>query len=639
MCGIAGFVHWDGKPAERGVLKRMADRLVHRGPDEEGLYINERAPTRATAALAHRRLSIIDLSSGQQPLSNEDGTVWIVFNGEIYNFQELKPELVARGHIFRTNSDTEVIVHAYEEWGVDCLPRLNGMFAFAIWDERRQRLFMARDRLGKKPLYYRATADRLVFGSELKAVLAYPGVQTRPDPTAVADYFKYLYVPDPKTIFVGINKLPPASYCMATASGMEVREYWDVDFGPPAGGSSGRGQLADELFDLLDRAVRDRLMSEVPLGAFLSGGVDSSGVVALMARHSQRPVITCSVGFDDPRHDESRFAAHVANLLHTDHSEYFVNSDFTELVPRLTAMFDEPFADSSAIPTYFVCKMARQRVTVALSGDGGDESFAGYDKYSKDLIERRVGSLVPRFLLRAINFSSLGGGELSRKARTVTAQALRAPARAFYESNTFMRDDDLQRLLEPSVSRDLAGYDPAGYLTQFFARPQTDDHLTRMLYTDIKTYLSGDILVKVDRMSMANSLEVRAPLLDYRIVEFAARLPNALKLERGKGKVLLKEAFGRVLPREIFDRPKHGFNVPLDAWFRRDLVALAEELFFRTPETAQFLSVSHIRELWDRHRTGQANLGTPLWSVLIFSLWYRDLLRSAAGPVREAIAS
>jgi asparagine synthase (glutamine-hydrolysing) len=617
----------------------MADRLVHRGPDEEGLYLNERAPTRASIALAHRRLSIIDLSSGQQPLSNEDGTVWIVFNGEIYNFQELKPELLARGHTFRTNSDTEVIVHAYEEWGVDCLPRLNGMFAFAIWDERRQRLFMARDRLGKKPLYYRATADRLVFGSELKAVLAYPGVEPRPDPTAVADYFKYLYVPDPKTIFVGINKLPPASYCMVTASGTQVREYWDVNFEPTAAGGSGRSQLTDELFDLLDRAVRDRLMSEVPLGAFLSGGVDSSGVVALMARHSHRPVITCSVGFDDPRHDESRFAAHVASLLHTDHSEYFVNNDFTDVVPRLSSMFDEPFADPSAIPTYFVCKMARQRVTVALSGDGGDESFAGYDKYSKDMIERQVGSLVPRFLLRAINFSSRGDAQLLRKARTVTAQALRAPARAFYESNTFMRDEDLQHLLEPSVSRDLAGYDPAGYLTGFFARPQTDDHLTRMLYTDIKTYLSGDILVKVDRTSMANSLEVRAPLLDYRIVEFAARLPNALKLERGKGKVLLKEAFGRVLPREIFDRPKHGFTVPLDVWFRRDLVPLAEELFFRTPETAQFLNVSHIRKVWDRHRSGQVNLGTQLWSTLIFSLWYRDLLRSAVDPVREAVAS
>jgi asparagine synthase (glutamine-hydrolysing) len=380
-------------------------------------------------------------------------------------------------------------------------------------------------------------------------------------------------------------------------------------------------------------------MSEVPLGAFLSGGVDSSGVVALMARHSQRPVVTCSVGFDDPKHNESHFAAHVASLLHTDHSEYFVNSDFTDIVPRLTAMFDEPFADPSAIPTYFVCKMARQRVTVALSGDGGDESFAGYDKYAKDMIERQVGKLVPRFLLQAINFSSRGDADLLRKARTVTAQALRAPARAFYESNTFMRDDDLQRLLEPSVSRELAGYDPAEYLTGFFLRPQTDDHLTRMLYTDIKTYLSGDILVKVDRTSMANSLEVRAPLLDYRIVEFAARLPNALKMEGGKSKVLLKEAFSRVLPKEIFERPKHGFTVPLDSWFRRDLVPLGEELFFNTPETGEFLNVTHIRQLWDRHRSGRANLGTQLWSTLMFSLWYRDLARGAAGVQREALAS
>lgn len=641
MCGIAGVVHWDGRGLVPRVLHGMADTIVHRGPDAEGFYFNRgdagaaahggrhticRSSARtggATVGLAHRRLSIIDLSTGQQPLSNEDGTVWVVFNGEIYNFGVLRNDLIRCGHRFKTKSDTEVIVHAYEEWGVECVRRFNGMFAFALWDERRESLFIARDRLGKKPLYYRATDDSFIFGSELKAVLAFPGLRTEIDATAVADYFKYLYVPDPKTIFQGISKLPPAHYLIADKGGRSTRDYWDVRIDGRAVG--GEQELEEELFHLLEHAVRDRMVSEVPLGAFLSGGVDSSGVTALMARHSKEPVVTCSIGFDDPVHDESRNAANVARLLGTDHNEYVVRDGFLDTVRRLPAMFDEPFADASAVPTYFVCRMARQRVTVALSGDGGDETFAGYDKYVKDRIERLCGRWVPDLILRSLNHVG-GSGTLARRIRTLSTQARSTPDRAFYRSNTFISDENLTKLLGP-LRGQTAGYDPFGYIANVFNKADTDDHLTRMLYTDLKTYLPGDILVKVDRTSMANSLEVRAPLLDYRVVEFAANLPSRLKIRWGSKKYLLKQAFSRVLPPEMFRRPKHGFTVPLDAWFRSELVPLAEQTFFRAPQTAEVLDVAHVRRLWDEHRSGGAQHGHLLWATLMFSLWYLDRQR------------
>jgi asparagine synthase (glutamine-hydrolysing) len=638
MCGIAGVARWDGRPIERSLLKRMADTLVHRGPDEEGLYRNraaarnEFAPNAdshgAAIGLAHRRLSIIDLSTGQQPLSNEDGTVWIVFNGEIYGYQPLRRELMQLGHRFRTNCDTEVIVHAYEQWGTDCLRHLNGMFAFAIWDEPRQQLFMARDRLGKKPLFYCAMPNEFVFGSELKAILAHPGVAAVPDPTAIADYFKYLYVPDPKSIYQGIRKLRPAHYMVARREGISEHEYWDVTF---AEGSADSQVFEDRLFDVLEEAVRERMVADVPLGAFLSGGVDSSGVVALMKRQSSGPVVTCSIGFDDPLHDESGHAAAVARCLGTDHQAYEVKDDFVPTVRALPAMFDEPFADSSAIPTYFVSKMARQRVTVALSGDGGDEAFAGYEKYVKDRIQLQVGSVVPDFMLRRISSVVGGGGVFSRKAHTLTSQAMLTPARAFYASNTHVSDQMLHSLMSPQLSRTLNGYDPSEYLVGHFARCASEDPLSRMLYCDIKTYLPGDILTKVDRTSMANSLEVRAPLLDYRVIEFAATLPSALKIRWGNKKYLLKRAFSRVLPGEIFKRPKHGFTVPLDKWFRHDLVPLAQDAFAPGSEAGELLNLDVVRTLFNEHRSGVATHGTLLWAALMFCLWHRALRDARPG--------
>jgi asparagine synthase (glutamine-hydrolysing) len=644
MCGIAGIAHWDGRPIDAAVLKHMADALVHRGPDEEGLYLNGPAaasqrsrggpPSGASVGLAHRRLSIIDLATGQQPLANEDQSVWIVFNGEIYNFAQLRGELSSRGFRFRTSSDTEVIVHAYEEWGEGCLSHLNGMFAFCIWDDRRQQLFLARDRIGKKPLYYHTSGNTLVFGSELKALRVHPGVATRLDPTAVADYFKYLYIPDPKSIFAGVSKLLPGHYLIAGKGGSRIHEYWDVPFHEP--GSRTQASLEDELLGLLEQAVRERMVAEVPLGAFLSGGIDSSGIVALMAELSRQPVITCSIGFPDPRHDESRFAAEVARALGTDHTEYFVRDGFMQTVRQLPAMFDEPFADASAVPTYFVCRMARQRVTVALSGDGGDEAFAGYEKYVKDRIEQRCGQLLPRFLLHAIHQASGGGGRLRAKARTLTAQAMRSPARAFYQTNTFITDRQLRDLLAPWLRSGIQGYDPSEYTTRFFERLPGADHLTRMLYTDLKTYLPGDILVKVDRMSMAQSLEVRSPLLDHRIVEFALNLPTRQKIRGRKQKYLLKRVLAGRLPHRVLRRPKHGFTVPLDGWFRSELLSLAQEVFFESPETRECLDVRFVRGLLDDHRAGRADNRTLLWSTLMFGLWYRELRRAHGQPGSES---
>lgn len=642
MCGIAGIINWDGSKVDPQILQKMAAVLAHRGPDEEGFYfspgaIGERLPagshlhmtaqqingdTMVSVGLAHRRLSIIDLSNGQQPMCNEDGTVWIVFNGEIYNFREVRNTLARTGHLFRTSSDTEVIVHAYEEWGRDCLTRLNGMFAFALWDASDESLFVARDRVGKKPLYYRATDDTFVFGSELKAILVHPGLKIRMDLTAVADYFKYLYVPDPKTILDGVSKLPPAHYLIATKSAVSIAPYWDVNFEKVL--AAKESQLADQLFDLLENAVHDRMLSEVPLGAFLSGGVDSSGIVAFMSRESMQPTTTCTIGFDDPEHDESHYAARVAHHLGTFHSEFIIRDDFLGTVSRLPTIFDEPFADSSALPTYHVCKMARQRVTVALSGDGGDETFAGYDKYFKDFVEQFVGRLLPDQALRVMGAVLSGRGPLQRKARTVFSQGLRAPDRAFYETNTFISDMDLSNLLEQGLWKEIQDYDPFEYTGKFFNAIKTGDRLTRMLYTDLKTSLPGDMLVKVDRTSMANSLEVRSPLLDYRIVEFAAALPSHMKMHWGDKKYLLKRVFGRLLPKEIFKRRKHGFTVPLDMWFRGGLTSLAQEVFFSTPEISQFLNVEYIRHIWYEHQTRREDRGTLLWSILIFSLWYQD---------------
>jgi len=598
----------------------MGEVITHRGPDAGGEYLDE------WIGLAHRRLSIIDLSpDGNQPMFSRDGRYVIVFNGEIYNFQALREKLVKSGTMFRNRTDTEVILALYAEKGAACLEDLNGMFAFTIWDKAEKKLFMARDRIGKKPLYYfHGGSDRLAFASEIKSLLQLPGIRREIEPTAIADYLKYLYIPAPKTIFKGICKLPPG-HCLELKLGGEpkIRQYWDVDFSRRVHGS--QEDAAEELLDLIRKATSCRMVADVPLGAFLSGGVDSSAIVALMAQSSATRVKTCSIGFPDKKHDETPYSREIARLFNTDHAEFSIGNGLAETVAVLPKYFDEPFADSSAVPTFHVSRLARQSVTVALAGDGGDESFGGYEKYTTDLRENLVRRTVPRPFLRILSaVTEERGCFWMRKAHTLADGALSDPGRAFYRTNTFVGDDQLGRLISDRLRVDCSGYDPAQHTLRYWDRVRGSDLLSCMLYTDLKTYLPGDILVKVDRMSMAHSMEVRAPLLDHRVIEFAAALPSGLKVRKGNKKFILKKAFGKVLPERIINRRKHGFTVPLDDWFRGDLSRLTEECLIENEAMGEFFSVRELRRIWREHRENRMNHGTLLWSLLSFALWFRE---------------
>lgn len=625
MCGIAGFIRSCSPEADEIKLQRMGEAIIHRGPDAGGEFLDDHI------GLAHRRLSIIDLSSqGNQPMFSIDGRYVIVFNGEIYNFLELRAELEAAGCSFRSRTDTEVILALYALEGKDCLSRLNGMFAFAIWDRDQKTLLLARDRIGKKPLYYyHGGLDRLAFGSEIKSILQLQEVPREIEPTAITDYLKYLYIPAPKTIFKRVHKLLPG-HCLELSLGSEpvISEYWDIDFSVQPE-SINEDEAAGRLIELIEKSTVCRMISDVPLGAFLSGGIDSSAIVAMMSRSSVGHVKTCSIGFSDKDHDETPYAREVAGLFDTEHVEYMVGDNLAETVTLLPRFFDEPFADSSAVPTFHVSRLARQAVTVALAGDGGDESFGGYEKYSTELIEDRVRQTVPRPVLHLINNIVSGGNStLMRKARTLSESALSDSGRAFYRTNTFISDDNLHGLLSDRLRAECLGYDPAEHTLKYWDRTHGADHVARMLYTDLKTYLPGDILVKVDRMSMAHSLEVRAPLLDYRVIEFAASLPSRMKINGSTKKYILKKAFGRVLPERILHRRKHGFTVPLDHWFRSDLSQITENCLIRNPAMAAYFSLPEIGRIWQEHQEMRVDHGTLLWSLLSFALWHRQYMES-----------
>ena len=524
MCGIVGIFDRTGRgEIDRALLERMNQTQVHRGPDESGLHI---APG---LGFGHRRLSIIDLSSGQQPLFNEDGSVVVTYNGEIFNFRELTAELIERGHVFRTQSDTEVIVHAWEEWGEDCVQRFRGQFAFGLWDDNRQTLFLARDRLGIKPLYYAELAGgTVVFASELKALLVHPAVPRRIDAIAVENYFAYGYIPDPRSIYEGVRKLPPGhTLALRRAHGSaEPRRYWDVSFETHRGGSE--ADMCAELIERLREAVRIRLVAEVPLGAFLSGGVDSSAVVAMMALESRDPVDTCSIGFDDPAYDETRFAARVAARYKTRHHTHRVDTDAFDLVDRLVGFYDEPFADSSAMPTYRVCAVARENVTVALSGDGGDELFAGYRRHrwhhNEQMVRSRVPDAVraPLFGLLGAVYPKLAWAPRPLRAKATLVALARDAAEGYFHSVSILGDGLRSRLFSSEMRQNLQGYQAVDVIRGVMRDAPTDHDLKRVQYADVKTYLPGDILTKVDRASMANSLEVRVPMLDHHFVEWAA---------------------------------------------------------------------------------------------------------------------
>lgn len=623
MCGIAGFMKTGLLGVGQKELARMGEAIIHRGPDAGGLFSDE------LIGLVHRRLSIIDLSpSGNQPMFSCDKRYVIVFNGEIYNFKELRAELVEKGCVFQSQTDTEVILNLYGLEGPESVRRLNGMFAFAIWDREHRVFFMARDRLGKKPLYYyHGGLDRIAFASEIKALLEIPGIPRQIEPTALIDYLKYLYIPGPKTIFKGIYKLLPG-HCLKLSVGSEpsISEYWDIDFSK-RGLNVNEDEAAEKLLELIDMSTACRMIADVPLGAFLSGGVDSSAIVALMAGNSPAPVKTCSIGFVDKKHDETAYARDIAKLYGTDHNEYTISENLADTIEVLPRYFDEPFADSSAVPTFHVSRLARRTVTVALAGDGGDETFGGYEKYTTDLKEDQARRFVPSCLLQALSAITCGrAGTIARKAYSLSRAALTEPGRAFYNTNTFIEDDELEKILSPLLLGDCRGYDPAEHTLKYWDKVQGADILTHMLYTDIKTYLPGDILVKVDRMSMAHSLEVRAPLLDYHIVEYAASLPSNWKIRGGAKKHILKMAFAKHLPRSILNRRKHGFTVPLDYWFRRDLIALTEQYLLKSPVISEYFSVPELRRILEEHRSEKLNHGTLLWSLLSFALWQRRYL-------------
>jgi asparagine synthase (glutamine-hydrolysing) len=627
MCGIAGVVHIDpGAPVDRELLHRMTTVLRHRGPDAETVHVWR------GAGLAHRRLSIIDLSTGDQPMFNAAGTAAVVFNGEIYNFRELRQTLAAGGHRFRTQSDTEVIVHAYDAYGSACVERLRGMFAFAIWDDARRRLVLARDRAGKKPLYYHWSGERLLFASEIKALLEDRAVKREIRIEAIDDYLTFGVIPPPDTVFRGISQLLPATVLVLEGGRLDVRRYWDVVFRPSA--PRPEAALVEEFDALFDQAVAERLVADVPLGAFLSGGVDSSAVVASMARQSAREVVTTTVGFVERSHSELAHARAVARAVGSRHHEILVRPDAVEDLPRLVWHLDQPFADSSALPTYWVSRAARDHVTVALSGDGGDELFAGYQRrYGIHRLENRLRRWIPgpvrRGLLGPIGRHYPRSRWIPRPLRAglVLSNLALSFERAYCEDLSLFRSEERALLLDLDYARQVREHDPlAGHL-QHFARVPGLDPLSRVLYVDFKTWLADDILVKVDRMSMACSLEVRSPLLDHRIVEFAATLPPGLKLNGRVSKYLLKRHLERRIPAETIHRPKQGFEIPVATWLRRDLRAIAHDLLF-SERAAQrgYLRRRRVQAIWDAHQRGTRDYAAQIWALMVLELWHRQCL-------------
>ncbi|WP_144821948.1 asparagine synthase (glutamine-hydrolyzing) [Marinobacter piscensis] len=626
MCGLAGFLRTATTP-DRGShqrwLEAMGQAIVHRGPDAGSTWIDE------NAGLAHRRLSVLDLSdAGSQPMVSNSGRYVIAYNGEIYNFKKLRGELMSQGQSFRTRTDTEVLLALYEVHGPACLKMLNGMFALAIWDRTARKLFLARDRLGKKPLYYYAANGQFAFASELKALTPAPFVKTELRHDAIKDFFAYQYVPDPKTIYKNIHKLAPGHWLVTDGKHTHQEQYWDVSFGSPSTASA--EELADGLYNLIDDAVQLRMVSDVPLGAFLSGGIDSSAVVGLMTDHASKPVTTCAIGFDSERFDEVHWAKKVADQFLTDHHEFTVKDNVADQLGNIARFFDEPFADPSFVPTYFVSQLARQKVTVALAGDGGDENFAGYNKYETDQLENRLRGQFPAVLRRMFfpglaNLAGLMNTRPTRRARSLLATLAMDPDEAFYVTNSFFRIDVWNSLVTGELKRETRGYNPADITRAHYQNADTDDHLSRILYTDLKTYLPGDILVKVDRMSMANSLETRAPLLDYRVVEYAAQIPGALKLNGKEKKYILKKAFERMLPQDVLYRKKMGFSVPLAHWLRNELKPVVEQTVLSEDSgLANFFEPAKVRKLWEKHLAGDDQFTQELWSLLAFELWWQQ---------------
>lgn len=657
MCGITGGVWTRPERAlDAPTLRRMVAALRHRGPDDEGFFLAgpgtepwpsvlpnpslpsaPPAPDRGGAApgigvaLGHRRLAIIDISGGRQPLANEDGSIWIVFNGEIYNYRNLRRRLEGTGHRFRTQSDTEVIVHLYEAHGLGFVEHLNGMFALALWDARQRQLVLARDRLGERPLVYRVEPGRLLFASELKSLLEIPDVPRAMDPQALDAYLTYQYVPHPLSIFRGFAKLPPGHLAVYRDERLEVRPYWQPDFQNEEPRSL--ADYAAELRDLLTSAVQMRLESEVPLGAFLSGGTDSTIVVGLMQRLLAEPVRTFSIGFPVREYDETRYARLVAERFGTDHREFRVHPDAVQILPRLVWHYDEPFADSSAVPTWYVAELTRQHVTVALTGDGGDELFAGYPRYRAVWLGEKVDRL-PRVVRRVLSGRWLqrlpGTGRqrsLLRRLRRFSEAVAQPPLRRYLEWIAIFRESQRATLYSEDFLAVLPDADPLDFLASAAARCSRRDPVTAICLTDLLTYLPCDLMTKVDIAAMAHGLETRPPLLDHRVVELAARMPLRYKFRFGRGKGVLRHAFADLLPGPIRRRSKMGFGVPLDHWFRGPLAELTRQVLLdrRTLGRGLFRPEA-VTELVESHIAGRADHSYRLWALLVLEMWQRQWL-------------
>jgi asparagine synthase (glutamine-hydrolysing) len=625
MCGICGF--FQASP-DAAVLKRMNDQIVHRGPDDEGFF------TAPGVGLAARRLSIIDLTTGHQPLASSSGDSWIAYNGEVYNFQELRCELEGRGRVFRTQSDTEVVVNLYEEYGPDFVKKLRGMFAFAIFDRRRNRLVLGRDHLGKKPLYYSLLAGGgLAFASEVKSILQFPGIARDIDPEALDLFLTLEYVPAPHSIFSSVRKLPAGHILLHEDGKAAIREYWDVE---PGAGPADFASAREEFLGLLEESVRLRMISDVPLGAFLSGGIDSSAVVAFMARSSPRPIKTFSIGFEEKSYSELPHSRRVAEKFNTDHCERTLTADIRDLVDRLARTLDEPLGDFSNFPTYLVSRMAREKVTVALSGDGGDEVFGGYEHYAAQKLARFVDPPLLRLLpalagraLRRLPPTEMKKGTVNRLKRFSEGFA-NAPANRHFRWMLFLTERQKAMLYTPefharSGPADLYEREP---FQTYFERGRRFPGINQDLYLDLKTYLADDIMVKVDRMSMAASLETRAPLLDRKLVEFAFSLPPQWKVNHGVGKWFFKKAMAGILDDATIYRQKEGFSIPIKNWLRTDLKELMLDTLSEQRIVAMgYFSYPYVARLIAEHLQNRENHAHRLWALMQFHLWHDHFAR------------
>jgi asparagine synthase (glutamine-hydrolysing) len=627
MCGIAGIVSNNGVDLERLVLP-MIEAERHRGPDDSDIWSDE------LCALGHRRLAIIDLSpAGRNPLSNEDGSIWITFNGEIYNFQQLRHELEGLGYRFRTRTDTEVVVSAYEQWGVEAIRRLRGMFAFGLWDRRQRRLLLARDRVGKKPLFYTQSGGRFFFASELQGLLAPAEIPREVELAAIDAYLEWGYVPAPDTAFKGVKKLLPAHWMTVDLDAGEpqirIERYWSLDYEPKLRISE--DEASEAIREKLAEAVRLRLISDVPLGAFLSGGIDSSIVVGLMARESEHPVKTFSIGFKEAAYNEIDHARRIAEKWGTDHHEFIVEPDALSVLPRLVRHYGEPYADSSAIPTFYVSQMTRKKVTVALNGDGGDESFAGYERYLGNRLAERIQSIPgskmsARALSRALP-DSLNPKNRLRQAKRFLSVATRPMEKRYGHWVGFFGDGAKQQLYTRQFRSSLNGRRPGDWISSLFERTRGLDPVDAAMSVDVNSYLPYDLLVKVDITSMSNSLEARSPFLDHEVMEFAARLPVSYKLRGKQSKYLLKRAFADLLPPENVNRRKMGFGVPVGAWFSGPLRPLLEDaLLSERAAKRGYFQKEEVRRLFDEHLARRADHSFSLWNLLMLELWHREFI-------------